>query len=259
MAQQGKLDSKMAAILRSTFITLAFVACLCTCAYAQTKKPKQAKPVNEIARLQEEFINATKDYKASLGKLVATYERDVTKAEAQLTQSQALFAQGAIARTQLNQSESALAAAKDKVAETTRLMTNADTQIAHTLLEARAEAQLARTRLARGAILRTASYIRYAGAGSWLLSESWKVQRFFQDSFKKQLPIAVFGQGAIHDRWRLDHRNSMDISLHPDSPEGQALLNFLRNNGIPFLAFRSAIPGTATGPHIHIGRPSHRF
>jgi hypothetical protein len=249
----------MAELLRSTFIILALVAGLCTCASAQTKKPKQAKPVNELARLQEEFINATKDYKASLGKLLATYERDVKKAEAQLTQSQALFAQGLIAKTQLNQSESALAAAKDKVAETTRLITNADTQIAHTLLEARAEAQLAKTRIAKGGTIRTASYVRYAGAGSWLLSESWKVQRFFQDSFKKQLPIAVFGQGAIHDRWRLDHRNSMDISLHPDSPEGQALLNFLRNNGIPFLAFRAAIPGTATGPHIHIGRPSHRY
>jgi hypothetical protein len=69
----------------------------------------------------------------------------------------------------------------------------------------------------------------------------------------------VFGQGAIHDRWRLDHRNAMDIQLHPDGPEGRALLDFLQKNGIPYLAFRSAIPGTATGPHIHIGRPSHRY
>lgn len=259
MAQQGKMNRKLAEILRSTFVILAVLACISTCANSQTKKRKPTKPVNELARLQEEFINATKDYKTSLGKLLATYERDVTRAETQLTQAQALFAQGLIAKTQLNQSENALAAAKDKVAETSRLMTNADTQIAHTLLEARAEAQLARTRIARGGTIRTTSYIRYAGAGSWLLSESWKVQRFFQDTFKKQLPIAVFGQGAIHDRWRLDHRNSMDISLHPDGPEGQALLSFLRSNGIPFLAFRAAIPGTATGPHIHIGKPSHRF
>jgi hypothetical protein len=101
--------------------------------------------------------------------------------------------------------------------------------------------------------------IRYNGGSGWALSEAWKVQRFFQDTFKKPLPVAVFGQGAIHDRWRLDHRNAMDVSLHPDGPEGQGLLNFLRSNGIPFLAFRQAIPGTATGPHIHIGRPSHRY
>lgn len=105
----------------------------------------------------------------------------------------------------------------------------------------------------------TLAMIRYNGGASWGLSDAYKVQRFFQDTFKRPLPVAVFGQGAIHDRWRLDHRNAMDVSLHPDGPEGQALLGYLRANGIPFLAFRQAIPGTATGPHIHVGRPSHRY
>ena len=249
----------MAVILKFTVTLLALAACLSASVNAQSKQPKQKRPVNELARLQEEFVVATKDYKTSLGKLLTTYERDVTKAEAHLTQTRVLFDQGLIAKAQLAQSETALVTAKDKVTETSRLMVNADTQIAQTLLEAQAEEQLARTRLAKGSTLRTASYIRYAGGGGWLLSDAWKVQRFFLDSFKKQLPIAVFGQGTIHDRWRLDHRNSMDISLHPDGPEGRALLNFLRNNGIPYLAFRAAIPGTATGPHIHIGRPSHRY
>ena len=243
--------------LAGIVIALLFL-CFVT-SHAQTKKPKKAPKQTELAKLQEEFINATKDYKASLTKLLAIYEKEVTKAEQKHTQSKALFDEGLISKTQLGDSERALAAAKDKVTETTNLIANADTQIATTLLEAKAESQIAKTRLARGATMRTASYIRYAGAGSWLLSEAWKVQRFYNDTFKKQLPIAVFGQGAIHDRWRLDHRNSMDISLHPDGVEGQALLNFLRSNGIPFLAFRAAIPGTATGPHIHIGRPSHRY
>jgi hypothetical protein len=137
-------------------------------------------------------------------------------------------------------------------------MTNADSQIADKLIEAQAEAQMAKT-MRKGSLLRTTSYIRYSGSGTWGLSEAWKVQSFFLSSFKKQLPVGVFGQGTIHDRWRLDHRNAMDVSLHPDGPEGQLLMNYLRAKGIPFLAFRAAIPGTATGPHIHIGRPSHRF
>lgn len=228
-------------------------------ASAQMKKARQTKPVNELAKLQEEFIKATNEYKASLTKLIATYERDVSKAQEHLAQSQALFEQGLISKNQLAETERVLAAAKDKVAETSRLMTNANAQIADTLLEARAEAQIAKTPLGRGSLVRTTSYIRYNGSGGWLLSDAWKVQRFFLESFKKQLPVGVFGQGAIHDRWRLDHYNSMDVSLHPDGPEGQALMNFLRANGIPFLAFRAAIPGTATGPHIHIGRPSHRY
>jgi len=245
--------------LKTSLLILAIIAGCFGNADAQKKKTKQTKPVTELARLREEFIQATTDYKASLGRLLTTYENDVTRAEAQLTNAKALFEQGLISKNELTQSELKLAAVKDKVTETSRLMANADTQIGATLLEAQAESQMAKTRLAKNSLMHTASYIRFTGAGGWVLSDAWKVQRFFLDSFKKQLPIAVFGQGAIHDRWRLDHSNSMDISLHPDGPEGQALMNFLRTNGIPFLAFRGPIPGTATGPHIHIGRPSHRY
>jgi len=49
------------------------------------------------------------------------------------------------------------------------------------------------------------------------------------------------------------------VALHPDSAEGRALIGFLQARGIPFLAFRGAVPGVATGPHIHIGSPSHRL
>ena len=178
-----------------------------------------------MAQLQEEYIKATREYKTSLAKLLAIHERNVTRAEEKLAQSQKLYAEGLISKIQLAETETAVAAAKDKVNETQRQMTNADSQIADTLVEARAEAQMARTPLRRGSLVHTTSYIRYSGAGTWSLSDAWKVQRFFLDSFKKQLPVGVFGQGAIHDRWRLDHRNAMDVSLHPDGPEGQLLLN----------------------------------
>jgi hypothetical protein len=188
------------------------------------------------------------------------YEGNAKKAEIDLEKSQKLFDEGLIPKAQLEASERAVAAAENQVTETKRQMTNADAQIAGIFAETAAEQQLAKNlRLARQSLVRTASFTRFTGAPGWVLSEAWKVQRFFSDTFKKQLPIAVFGQGAIHERWRLDHRNAMDISLHPDSVEGQALLNFLQKNGVPYLAFRSAIPGTATGPHIHIGRPSHRY
>ena len=107
--------------------------------------------------------------------------------------------------------------------------------------------------------MRTTSFIRYNGAGAWSLSQAGKIELFFQQTFKRPLPIAVFGQGAIHNQWRLDHHNAMDISVNPDGADGQTLINFLQRNGIPFSAFRTAIPGVATGPHIHIGMPSHRY
>lgn len=227
---------------------------------AKKKTPPPPAPVTELSRLRDEFVKATNEYKASLEKLVVYYEANVKRAEDKLEISQKLFAEQLIAKKELEESQQALDAAKAKVAETRRQMTGADDQIASVLVEQSAGEQIAKNlSLAKQRLVRTSSFIRFTGGPGWNLGEAWKVQRFFSDTFKRELPIAVFGQGAIHDRWRLDHRNSMDIQLHPDSAEGQALLSFLERNGIPYLAFRSAIPGTATGPHIHIGRPSHRY
>jgi len=224
------------------------------------KKTAPAPPPTELSKLREEFISATKDYKASLEKLLPYYESAVKKAEEKLELSKKLLAEGLIPKSQLEENERALVAAKQKVEETNRAMSGADDQIAGVLVEAAANEEIAKNlRLAKQSLVRTAAFTRYTGAGGWNLSDAWKVQRFFTDTFGKQLPIAVFGQGAIHDRWHLDHHNAMDIQLHPDGPEGRALLDFLQRNGIPYLAFRAAIPGTATGPHIHIGRPSHRY
>lgn len=240
-------------------VLLVALALLPVNADAQTRKRKETKPANNLVQLREEFVRATNEYKTSLAKLLEIYERNVTREQEKLVQAQKLYAEGLISKSQLLETETAVSAAREKVIEAQTQMASADAQIADTLVEAEAEAQMAKTPLRKGSLLRTTSYIRYSGGAAWSLSDAWKVQRFFLDSFKRQLPVGVFGQGAIHDRWRLDHRNAMDVSLHPDGPEGQLLMNYLRANGIPFLAFRSAIPGTATGPHIHIGRPSHRF
>jgi len=93
----------------------------------------------------------------------------------------------------------------------------------------------------------------------WSLADSKKVENFFFTKFGRPLPTSAFGQSDIHNRWGLDHRQGMDVGLHPDSLEGIALVDFLRAEKIPFLVFRHAISGVATGPHIHIGRPSHRY
>jgi hypothetical protein len=93
----------------------------------------------------------------------------------------------------------------------------------------------------------------------WSLADAKKVENFFFTKFGRPLPTSAFGQSDIHDRWGLDHRQGLDVGVHPDSSEGVALVDFLRVEKIPFLVFRHAIPGVATGPHIHIGRPSHRY
>jgi hypothetical protein len=54
----------------------------------------------------------------------------------------------------------------------------------------------------------------------------------------------------------LDHRGRIDVAVNPDSEEGQWLRRYLETERIPYLAFRGALAGAATGPHIHIGPPS---
>jgi len=95
-------------------------------------------------------------------------------------------------------------------------------------------------------------------AGKWSLSQASKVEQFFLSKFKRPLPLTAFGQSDLHTRWGLDHRNGMDVGLHPDSVEGRALTEFLRAESIPFLVFSGPVPGVATGPHIHVGNRSSR-
>ncbi|HJP95606.1 MAG TPA: hypothetical protein VJ875_26900 [Pyrinomonadaceae bacterium] len=92
----------------------------------------------------------------------------------------------------------------------------------------------------------------------WRLADATKVEEFFVSKFKRPLPLSAFGQSELHTRWGLDHRNGMDVGVHPDSVEGRALIEFLRAESIPFLVFRGPVPGVATGPHIHIGNRSPR-
>jgi hypothetical protein len=244
------------------------VLLICTNVVAQRKrkastppsKPATVQRQDELSKLRDEYVKTTQEYKASLQKLLALYEDAVKKAELKRDQAQKLFADGLMAKREVEQAEIAVSNAGLKVTEVQQQIKTADIQIAQALIEVEGDKQMAKLgRARRGSLIRTTSFIRYNGAGAWSLAQAGKIELFFQQTFKRPLPIAVFGQGAIHNQWRLDHHNAMDISLNPDGAEGQALISFLQGNGIPFSAFRTAIPGVATGPHIHIGMPSHRY
>jgi hypothetical protein len=229
---------------------------------AADKSPPQ--PQDELARLREEYISKTKEYKKILEQLLALQEKDIVRAQDKLKQMRALYEQGLLAKHDLELSEQALAAAQAKVDTTKQQIAKTDTQVAETLVEAEAEEQAAKAPKVKvpnapGRVTYTQSYIRYTGAGLWSLANAWKVQGFFLQKFGRQLPISAFGQTATHDRLGWDHRNAMDVPLNLASTEGQALMAFLRASNIPFTAFSVAIPGAATGPHIHIGMPSHRL
>lgn len=223
-------------------------------------KSAQTEPATELSKLRDQYIKTSKEYKASLQKLLALYQASARTAAQRRDQSNKLLAEGLISQHDFEQSERVVTDANLKISGVQQQIATADTQIAEALVEVEGEKQIAKLGpIRKGALLKTSSFIRYNGVGRWLLSQAGTIEVFFQQTFKRPLPIAVFGQGAIHNQWRLDHHNAMDISLNPDGAEGQALINFLQSNGIPFSAFRTAIHGVATGPHIHIGMPSHRY
>ena len=229
-------------------------------ASAPPPKPAPQQTQDELTRLRDQYVKTTKEYKASLERLQKLYEADVKRTEQKRDQVRKLFADGLMSQREVEETEIAVTKANAKVTEVQQQIKTADTQIAQALIEVEGDKQIAKLGPARrGSLINTSSFIRYTGAGAWALAQAPKIESFFQQTFKRALPIAVFGQGAIHNQWRLDHRNAMDISLNPDGAEGQALIRFLQSNGIPFSAFRGAIPGVATGPHIHIGMPSHRY
>ena len=58
------------------------VLALCVDVPAQRKsKKKPAQPPTELTKLREEYVKATNEYKASLGKLLPLYENQLKKAD----------------------------------------------------------------------------------------------------------------------------------------------------------------------------------
>ena len=110
-----------------------------------------------------------------------------------------------------------------------------------------------------GGFSETSEFVRFNGPFKWSIREAPRIEKFFAQTFGRSLPVTARGQSHTHDRLGFDHRDSLDVGLHPDSAEGRSLIEYLRKMGIPFLAFRQAVPGVATGPHIHIGNPSRRI
>ena len=96
-------------------------------------------------------------------------------------------------------------------------------------------------------------------SSDWSLSRLGEVEAEFQKRTGKALPVSVRGQGRIHNRWKYAHQDSADISVNPLSSDGRVLGEILRQKQYPYLAFEQAIPGVATGPHHHLGRPSKRM
>jgi len=111
-----------------------------------------------------------------------------------------------------------------------------------------------------GPVMRLGRVIeRYDGAGRFREADFARVSGAFQREFGKMLPVSAKGDTALHRSLGFDHRGRVDIALNPDQKEGAWLRSYLQKGKIPYYAFRAAVRGKATAPHIHLGPPSTRY
>lgn len=204
---------------------------------------------DELQTMQQQLVEKTTEYRDELVKLLAIRENSLKSLEQDLGKRRRLFADGLISRQELEQSDSRLNEADGEIRELRKQVTQAE--------ELAAEVRLALE--TPRADEPDAPVIRFAGNGDWSLNQVPALLSFFSRRFGEKLPVSAVGQTALHSRFGLLHTTAIDVALHPDSEEGQGLIEYLRQSGTPFIAFRAAVPGSATGAHIHIGPPSMRI
>jgi hypothetical protein len=102
--------------------------------------------------------------------------------------------------------------------------------------------------------------IQYAGTAPFNVNVDLKsIVDAFSRQFHQALPISALGQTLVHQELGFDHRGRVDVGLNPDAADGRWLRNLLEKRHISYIAFRAAVAGSATAPHIHIGPGSVRL
>ncbi len=245
---------------------------LLPCAAQRKARPPKFDPKQHEAKVKElaekskasreSLLEATANYQNSLEKLlIPLCEREAILSN-DLSKKQKLVSEGLMAQNDyaIAPIEEELKLIVSNIKDTNKKILQSEQFVVEIAMLETTEASRTNASLSRPNVyFDNRRYIRYTGGAAWALRDYGKVEGFFQAKVHRSLPVSAFGQSETHNRLGFDHSNSFDVALHPDTMEAQYLMSYLRSAGIPFTAFRGAIPGNATGAHIHIGYPSHRF
>ena len=240
----------------SLVLTAVLVAVLLPGRAPAADRPAAAAP-SPAAVQAAEVIAALADYRLKLEALLPLYEQELARANGQREQRRELLERGIVSRKEFEATETVVARAQQKLEDTRRAIAEVD----HAMVEAiTARAVAALAPLGRGGYEQSATLVRYNGPTAWSLKTgAVELEQFFLTRFGRPLPVSAYGQTPLHDRMGLDHRAALDVAVHPDSPEGRALMEHLREAGIPFIAAWGVVPGSTSGAHIHVGQPSPRI
>jgi hypothetical protein len=235
--------------------TITAVSLVLLCAVASTPAVGRAAGKSH-AELAAEVVRTTEEYRAVLTRALAGHEAQVREATEALQERQALHKLGILPASYVDEAQQAWSSARQDLVETRRAIEEAD----RILLESWVQEALSRfAPLPRGAYDDSPGFVRFNGPARWSLAAVPKLEQLFTAAFGRGMPVSALGQTSVHDRLRLDHRGAIDVAVHPDSAEGRWLMEYLRRTGISFIGVRSAVPGSSTGAHVHVGPPSLRL
>jgi hypothetical protein len=205
---------------------------------------------------REDLAEANRVYRGSLERVIPFYEAQLRRATDMLDRYTDFYARGIVARRDVEDAAALVASARRKLEDANREIAQSDALAAEIVAQREAAA---RRKLREGEYEATDRLVRFQGRRAAPLAQLARIKDFFAVRFGRPLPVSALGQTAVHSRLGLDHQHAVDVAVHPDTPEGRALMGYLRDLGLTFFAYRGPVPGAATGAHIHIGRPSERI
>jgi hypothetical protein len=184
--------------------------------------------------------------------MIASATRRRDRQRAKVEQCQKLIGDGVVARGQIAGMEDEL-----RMRETALSLAQ---HLAQLFEEIAASARREEAILASPGIGDSPLMERFAGSGSFNEQKQLKpLEIAFEAQFNVPLPISADGETALHRSLGFDHRGRVDVAVSPDAAQGRWLKRYLESRRIPYFAFRAAVPGQATGAHIHIGPGSTRI
>lgn len=237
-------------------VVAGLIAALLAATATAEGQGRAARAGESASRAAHAVVRAMAEYRAALVQALPVYEAVLRDAAAALEERRRLHEAGHLEAVHVQEAERAWRAARDELAEHRVAMAEAD----RILFTASVHERLARLApLPANRFEDAREFVRFNGPAPWSPARLPAVAAAFTKAWGRVLEVSASGQTALHTRLGLDHRNAVDVAVHPDSAEGRWLVQHLRSAGIPFLGIRDAIPGSSTGPHIHIGAPSLRM
>jgi hypothetical protein len=220
----------------------------------QTRSSRSSR----LADIHERLMARMRASRDGLKEVVADYEEQLARESADYERKKRDYQNDLISQAELENSARAVGRTRLEIQRVQQWIAedNAALSLADDAVREQQE-RLSDAPVGESIVTRT--FIRYNGKAHWSLDDANKISSFFLEHYGHAMPISAMGQTPTHDRMGFDHREALDVAVRPDSAEGRGLIAYLRQVGIPFIAFRSRVRGIATGAHIHIGRPSLRI